>query len=268
MAKAIDLTGQKFNRLLVLGRDDTKKDKSRQAWWKCRCDCGKEISVRGQSLRNGNTQSCGCYGREKRKEGILKSEKVKLHCQEMAKNNKYNLIGQRFGKLLVIQETDVSKNNSPVWKCKCDCGNITYVTSNCLMKGDTKSCGCIKSYGEEIITKLLLDNNIPFEREKQFNDCILPGGGKAKFDFYVNNQYIIEFDGKQHFEQNDFFGQSLNQIQLYDRIKNQWCFDNNIPIIRIPYTHLNNLQINDILLLTSNFILKKEVYKNVESKNK
>ena len=50
MAKAIDLTGQKFNRLLVLGRDDTKKDKSRQAWWKCRCDCGKEISVRGQYL--------------------------------------------------------------------------------------------------------------------------------------------------------------------------------------------------------------------------
>ena len=58
MAKAIDLTGQKFNRLLVLERD-TKKDKSRQAWWKCRCDCGKEISVRGYCLRNGNTQSCG-----------------------------------------------------------------------------------------------------------------------------------------------------------------------------------------------------------------
>lgn len=182
---------------------------------------GKKFSVRGQSLRNGNTQSCGCYGKEKRQEGILKSEKVKLHCQEMAKNNKHNLIGQKFGKLTVIEETDISKNNSPVWKCQCDCGNITYVTTNCLTKGDTKSCGCIKSYGEEVITKLLVNNNIMFEKEKQFDTCILPSGRKARFDFYVNNQYIIEFDGKQHFEQNNFFEQTLEQIQAYDKIKNQ-----------------------------------------------
>ena len=258
MAKAIDLTGQRFNRLVVLERDLDKKDKSRQAWWKCKCDCGNIISVRGQCLRTGNTQSCGCYGFEKRQEGILKSEKVKQHCQELAKNNIKNLVGQKFGKLTVLELTDIRKNGSPVWICKCDCGNITYVTSNCLTKGDTKSCGCLKSYGEEKISKILLNNNIPFEREKQFDNCILPSNKKARFDFFVDNQYIIEFDGKQHYEENNFFQQSLTQIQNYDKIKNLWCINNNIPIIRIPYYYLNKITIKDLKLETSKFIIKKE----------
>lgn len=260
MAKAIDLTNQRFNRLTVIERDKDKKDKSRQVWWRCKCDCGKEISVRGQSLRNGNTQSCGCYGLEKRTEAIKKSEKVLIHCKEMAKSNKKDMLGYQIGKLTVIEATDLNKNGSAVWKCKCDCGNITYVTQNCLYKGDTKSCGCIKSYGEEKISKILLKNNITFEREKQFKSCILPSGRLAKFDFYVDDKYIIEFDGKQHFIQNDFFQQSFEEIQLYDKLKNQWCFDNNIKIIRIPYTHLDKISIKDLLLETSKFILKERDY--------
>lgn len=257
MAKAIDLKGKRFNRLIVLERDYSKKDKSRQAWWKCKCDCGNEISVRGQCLRNGNTQSCGCYGFEKRTEAIRKSEKVAQHCREMSQLNHKNMLGYRIGKLTVIEKTDLSKNGSVVWKCQCDCGNITYVTQNCLHKGDTKSCGCIKSFGEEKIIQLLIKHNINFEKEKQFDTCILPSGKRARFDFYVNNKYIIEFDGKQHFTQNDFFQQSLEQIQQYDTIKNKWCFLNNIPIIRIPYTHLEKININDLILDTSNFIVKE-----------
>ena len=256
MAKAIDLTGQRFNRLIVIERDVEKKDKSRQAWWKCKCDCGNELSVRGQSLRSGNTQSCGCYGFEKRVEGIKKSEKVLQHCKKMTENNKVNMLNYKIGKLTVIGSTDITKNGSCVWKCKCDCGNICYVTQNCLKKGDTKSCGCIKSFGEEKISTLLLKNNINFEREKQFDTCVFSDTSKkARFDFWVNNKYIIEFDGKQHFQENDFFEQSLEDIQLHDKIKNQWCKDNNIPLIRIPYTHLNNICLEDLLPETSSFII-------------
>ena len=53
----IDLTGKRFGRLLCLeavGRD------KRGVLWKCRCDCGTERIVRGMSLRDGNTRSCGC----------------------------------------------------------------------------------------------------------------------------------------------------------------------------------------------------------------
>ena len=57
----IDLTGQRFGRLTVLGRDGTKKycfDTT--PTWRCRCDCGKECIVLGRNLRSGATRSCGC----------------------------------------------------------------------------------------------------------------------------------------------------------------------------------------------------------------
>jgi hypothetical protein len=60
-----------------------------------------------------------------------------------------------------------------------------------LRLGLIQSCGCLKSIGEEKISKILTDNNIPFEREKIFNDF-----KPYRYDFYVNNKYIIEYDGK------------------------------------------------------------------------
>lgn len=58
MGKFIDLTGQRFGRLNVVGF--ARKTKDRQFMWKCKCDCGNEVYVRGYSLRSGNTRSCGC----------------------------------------------------------------------------------------------------------------------------------------------------------------------------------------------------------------
>ena len=61
MGKKLDLTGQRFGRLLVLcecGRQDN------HILWKCRCDCGNECVVRGTYLTDGRTASCGCYRRE------------------------------------------------------------------------------------------------------------------------------------------------------------------------------------------------------------
>ena len=54
-----------------------------------------------------------------------------------------DLTGQRFNKLTVIEKTDKRKNRQVVWKCKCDCGNITYVVGQALRTGHTKSCGCL-----------------------------------------------------------------------------------------------------------------------------
>lgn len=256
MAKAIDLTGQKFGRLTVLYRDP-KKDKTRQARWICQCECGTIKSYLSSALRSGGTVSCGCYGKEQRKEGAKKwiySQKNKEHCREISQNS--NLIGKKFGKLLIIDKTDLRKYQNIVWKCKCDCGNITYVPTNSLTKGDTKSCGCIKSYGEEKISKLLQQNNIPFIREFIFPDCVFPKTkAKARFDFYVNNQYVIEFDGKQHFTENSFFQQSLEDIQNNDNIKNQYCKQHSIPMIRIPYYHLKDLIIEDLLLDKTKFLI-------------
>ena len=63
MAKAIDLTGQRFGRLTVLYRDDSFA-KDGHACWICQCDCGALVPVRSSLLRQGGTRSCGCLARD------------------------------------------------------------------------------------------------------------------------------------------------------------------------------------------------------------
>ena len=68
--KLIDLTGQRFGRLVVIGRAPSKVIRtylpggdSYLNWvtmWHCKCDCGREKDVEAQSLRRGATRSCGC----------------------------------------------------------------------------------------------------------------------------------------------------------------------------------------------------------------
>ncbi len=64
---AQDLTGQRFERLLVLDRAPDYIDRQngkRVVMWRCRCDCGEIVEVMGHNLRDGKTKSCGCLRRE------------------------------------------------------------------------------------------------------------------------------------------------------------------------------------------------------------
>lgn len=65
MGKFIDITGKKFGRLTVLNRVEEKKNK--QIQWFCKCECGKEVIVIGNNLKNGTSKSCGCIRRNKAK---------------------------------------------------------------------------------------------------------------------------------------------------------------------------------------------------------
>lgn len=225
-----DLTGQRFGKLVVLGPTE-ERSSGKAIMWKCQCDCGN-IHITSTSHLGQGTESCGCT------------------------TSAVDLTGQRFGKLVAIKPTEKRSGSFIVWECKCDCGNIAYVSVGNLRKeGGTKSCGCIKSTGETIVGILLRNNDISYEQQKTFDSCRFESGGLGKFDFYVNNHYLIEYDGIQHFEAIDFFGgndQLLTQ-QERDMYKNQWCKDNNIPLIRIPYTKLDTLCIEDLLLETTQF---------------
>lgn len=64
MPKIIDLTGQKFNRLTAI---KYMHKKNKKHYWLCKCECGNEIIVRSDMLKNGHTQSCGCWYNETRK---------------------------------------------------------------------------------------------------------------------------------------------------------------------------------------------------------
>ena len=124
-----------------------------------------------------------------------------------------------------------------------------------LRSGKSKSCGCTQSTEEENIIKILTKNNIPFiyqYKNKNFNKL-------KEFDFYINNQYIIEYDGSQHFK---YTGTGWDTKEHFERtrksdlIKNKYCFDNNIPLIRIPYDAEYDL--NDLKLETTRFLLTPE----------
>ena len=156
-----------------------------------------------------------------------------------------------FGKLTVLKRAE-SKNNKTIWQCQCECGNIIEVQAANLQSGNTLSCGCLReSRGEYKIKTLLEINNIPYQTEFMFDSCRNPKTNRPlRFDFYVNNEYLIEFDGKQHFESGHGWisKESFEEIQYRDNLKNQWCKENNISLIRIPYTKLNNLTIEDLKL--------------------
>jgi hypothetical protein len=234
-----DLTNKRFGKLVVLKYHHS--DDKGHTFWECQCDCGKKHISRKDALTGGKTVSCGCY-------------KNKISSE----NNTIDLTNQHFEKLTVIKRAGSDTFNNALWLCQCECGNKKIIAGFSLRKGDTKSCGCIKSFGEATISKLLQDNNILFEREKTFEDCYI-NKGKAKFDFYVNNQYIIEFDGIQHFRSNSGWNtkEKVLTTQQSDKIKNQWCKNNNIPLIRIPYTH-KDIILEDLLLETTTFLYKEK----------
>lgn len=229
-----DLTGQKRGLLTIL--EPTEQRAGTNIVWKCKCECGNICYVSSNNLNKNivtHTKSCGCLN--------------------LQPSNLVDLTGQRFGKLLALEPTLERKYNCIVWKCQCDCGNLVFVASGNLKSGTTKSCGCLKSKGEEKIAFLLQQHNIVFTKEKIFDSCILPSGFHPRFDFFVDNKYLIEFDGIQHFFQTGW--EELSVIQQRDAYKNQWCKDNNIILIRIPYTQLEQLCIEDLLLETSHFVI-------------
>lgn len=71
MARAynfIDRTGQKFNRLTILGLDEERTAESGKTYWKCLCDCGNIKVIVGSNIVNSHVQSCGCYHKQRIKE--------------------------------------------------------------------------------------------------------------------------------------------------------------------------------------------------------
>lgn len=134
MSKIQDLTGQKFKRLTVIKR--VENDKWGTSQWLCECDCGsgKEVIARANSLKNGDTGSCGC----------LRKEMTTL-------KNTHDLTGKVFGKLTVIKrgEDYISPNGrkQPRWWCQCECNgenSLKLIQGGALVSGYTQSCGCLQ----------------------------------------------------------------------------------------------------------------------------
>ena len=218
--------------------------------WECQCECGNSVIVRGDNLRNGHTVSCGC----KKSEVLAAAGKNKIS----------DLEGKTFGRLVVKKDSGKRERCGGVlWECECSCGNTVYVSTSNLTRPNeaTISCGCAKSKGEEKIISLLLEMQIPFITQKRFDSCVFPETNRQLvFDFYLPEQnLLIEYDGEQHFHETRNDRYDFQKLQKRDAFKNQWCVDNNIPLIRIPYYDFDKLTIENMRR-----IIRKNGWKEVD----
>ena len=286
----IDLTGKQFENLTVLyrGEDLIKNDKKRRVRWHCRCSCGNELDVLSDNLKKRPSMTCNECANKRR-----------------AENNRINVIGNKYGRLTIL-ETILNTRPTRV-KCKCDCGNFYIGTQTDIVGEHTQSCGCLQrerasesntkdwtgivsehgieflhqdamndkgqwlwrckcgvcgneftalparvnndhitscgcasqSSGERLIINILEELEVKFETQYSFQNC--RSINVLRFDFAVfdglNLLYLIEYDGKQHFEPIDLFGgvEGFKDRQKRDAIKNNYCEQYNIPLLRIPY---------------------------------
>lgn len=234
-AKKKDLSGMKFGSLMVLKQieDHISPNGERRSQFRCRCECGREINAVGHNLITGMRTRCDAC--------TLKwNSERQIH----------DLTGQRFGKLVVLSRGNdytVPSTGKPRvrWHCRCDCGNEKDIDASSLVKGYTVSCGCMKqSKYEYWMDDILCQFGLNYRTQVKFKDLTGTGEGLLSYDFGVYDSedqliYLIECQGRQHYEAIDFFGgeEQFEKQKVHDRLKAEYAQDVlEIPLLEIPYT--------------------------------
>ena len=106
---------------------------------------------------------------------------------------------------------------------------------------------CNISKGEDEIEKYLIKNNIEYNHQHTFVDCINPKTSKKlPFDFYLlNSNIIIEYQGEQHYKKTGYYEKragGIEGLQYRDNLKREYCQNNGIKFIEISYKDFNNIK--------------------------
>jgi hypothetical protein len=132
--KKLDLSGEKFGQLVVLGPGETLPNG--KTTWQCGCKCGHIRDFRTNDLRSGKTTSCGCAKVERmRSVGLSRKGKPR---HDIA----LDLVGRTFGRLVVLERGPNNSHNKTTWICRCVCGAERAFLTALLVSGKTSSCGC------------------------------------------------------------------------------------------------------------------------------
>jgi len=209
------------------------------------CECNNEYETTLSALKSGRSQVCSKCSRKAAAEGqALDYEDVKKWIEE---NTTLKLLSTEY------------KNYSSKLHVLCECGNDYYPTFASLKKGQAQKCRVcnnVISYAEVDTEKILKENYIKYIPQYTFKQCkyiaLLP------FDFYLPEANIaIEIDGQQHYMPVQFgnsWERALEDFEtrkIKDKIKTDYCQENNIKLIRVPYWNfdkiVNILKENDIV---------------------
>ena len=142
-------------------------------------------------------------------------------------------------------------------KIKCNCGKIFTASIDHILNDNQiqcRDCTKSKSNNEKIIEVWLKNNNIKYIEQYIYKDCYYKR--PLPFDFYLPQfNILIEVDGELHFSDTErFCGMNKEQVkktiklqQKRDEIKNKYCKEHNIQLIRISYKQINNNEYKNIL---------------------
>ena len=181
--------------------------------------CGKTYTQKGTKILSG--QRCShCYAPVKKDFKEVEDEIISICGQEL-KLVKY------------------INHDNLILKCKC--GNELKRGLSDIRKVRGVFCDkCKSSSGVIQIEKFLNENNIRYIREHSFDDCVYKR--KLRFDFYLPNlNMCIEYDGEQHYRVLPHWGgeRGFNLNKTRDDIKNKYCKDNGIELLRISFKDSN-----------------------------
>ena len=176
------LEGKRFGRWKVLSYNEEYKK------WNCECECGNTGLVSTGDLNSGHSMSCGC----------LSHEYASL-------NGRKDLVGQRFGRLVVVSREVVGGYKVGDYVCKCDCGKVVNVRSTNLIQGHTSSCGCLLPNIDGSKKELELKKFIESISGKEFKKIKILDG--KEIDMYNEELKLgIEYNGSPfHASVNNFY---------------------------------------------------------------
>lgn len=122
-----DMIGKTFGRWTVISF--SHRNEQNRKYYNCICSCGTKRVVKGGSLKEGKSQSCGCLHKD------TLTAKIK--------KNSDNMIGKTIGRWTVISVSHKDEQHRTVYyNCKCSCGTKRKVRSDSLLT--SKSCGCLQ----------------------------------------------------------------------------------------------------------------------------
>lgn len=125
-----------------------------------------------------------------------------------------------------------------------------------IINGGIGCPNCYKSKGEDVVEQYLIENNFDYKKQYKIAEC--KNKRALPFDFAIFDQgvlqFLVEYDGIQHFKPK-FGKKAFESIQINDGIKNEFCLNNHIPLIRIKYNRSENPK-----------TFKERIYEQIESK--
>jgi len=210
-----------------------------------KCECGTNYKATWNDFYLKKIYQCRQCGIGKRTDANTKTSELFISEVFNLTGNDYTVLGEYKSALTKI----LMRHN----KCGCE-----WETKPNVFLSGRRCPKCKESRGEKKVCHYLEKMKIKYLTQKVFKDC--KDKRALPFDFYLpDNNTLIEFDGRQHYQtlkyREDKYSNLLYQ-QKHDKIKNDYCVDSNIMLIRIPYWEINNVEkiLDDILINKNKFI--------------